>query len=409
MSVSSVVIIGGGISGFSCARELRAGGFTGSLTIVDPEGLPYDRPPLSKELLTGEFATDDTLLAPASWYEDNDVAIVTDRADRIEPDTGRIVLESGDALQPDAIVLATGGSARRLAIPGGDLPGILTLRTKADSLALKERLVPGARVAIIGAGLIGAEVASTAAKNGCEVTLIDPAPIPLVPAVGPEIAEALHAMHAEHGITCFTGLPTEITHDGEAFAIDLDGAHETEGKTMIAADVVLVAIGIDTYCPLAASAELEQEGGVLVDAGGRTSNERIWAIGDVARLRNEDGSLARRHEHWESAANDGKAAAASILGAELPKFGSSWFWSDRHGVHVEGIGLMSEPGTTVIREVEGRPQLAFRVADDGRVIGAVAIDGGMAVRAARRIIDRGKIVDPADLANPDIDVKKLAR
>ncbi|OKL53087.1 ferredoxin-NAD reductase [Bowdeniella nasicola] len=409
MSVSSVAIIGGGISGFSCARELRAGGFTGELTIIDPEGLPYDRPPLSKELLTGEFSTDDTLLAPASWYEDNNVEIRTDRADRIEPDTGRIVLESGAELTPDAIVLAVGGRARRLSIPGGDLAEIVTLRTKDDALALKEKLTAGTRVAIIGAGLIGAEVASTAVTNGCEVTLIDPAPVPLVPAVGHEIAEVLHAMHAERGITCFTGLPTQIRAEGGTLAIDLDGAHDTEGPHLIEADLVLVAIGIDTYSPLAASAELEQEGGILVDAGGRTSNEKIWAIGDVARLRNEDGSLARRHEHWESAANDGKAAAASILGQDPPTFGSSWFWSDRHGVHVEGIGSMTEPGHTVIREKDGKPQLAFRIDDDGKVIGAVAIDGGMAVRAARRIIDRGKIVDPADLANPDIDLKKLAR
>ncbi|MDO5700570.1 MAG: FAD-dependent oxidoreductase [Bowdeniella nasicola] len=409
MSVESVVIIGGGIAGFSCARELRSRGFTGQLTIVDPEGLPYDRPPLSKELLTGEFTPDDALLAPASWYEDNSVTVLTDRADRIAPDDGTVILESGDDLTADAIVIATGGTARTLTIPGGDSEGIVTLRTKADALALKDLLVEGARIAIIGAGLIGAEVASTAVKNGCEVTLIDPAPVPLVPAVGEEIARVLHHMHTEHGIRVFTGLPTKIVKTADHYEIDLDGAHDTEGPEDLQADVVLVAVGIDAYSSLAASAEVEQEGGILVDAGGRTSNPRIWAIGDIARMQHEDGSLARRHEHWESAANEGQAAAASILGQELPSFGSSWFWSDRHGVHVEGIGEMSAPGTTVIREKDGVAQMAFRLSRDGHIVGAVAIDGGMAVRAVRRIIDRGIIVDPADLANPDINVKKLAR
>lgn len=409
MDVQSVLIIGGGIAGFSCARELRARGFAGKVTIIDPEGLPYDRPPLSKELLTGEFSEADTLLAPASWYEDNDVEVITGRVDRIDAEELQAVVDDGTTLSADAIVIATGGQARQLAISGGDDPDLITLRTKADALKLRAALQEGVRVAIIGAGLIGAEVASTAVARGCDVTLIDPAPVPIVPAVGEEIAAALHQMHRDAGITVFTGLPTEIVKTDDGYAIDLDGAHDTEGEHNIPADLVIVAIGLDAYCPLAASAELDQEGGVLVDAGGRTTHPNIWAIGDVARQRNPDGSLHRRHEHWESAANEGQAAAASILGEELPKFGSSWFWSDRHGVHVEGIGEMSAPGETVVREVDGKIQMAFRLTPQGTVIGAAAIDGGMAVRAARRIIDREKQVSAADLANPEINMKKLAR
>ncbi|MDO5727167.1 MAG: FAD-dependent oxidoreductase [Bowdeniella nasicola] len=409
MAPQSVLIIGGGISGFSCARELRQRGFSGTVQIIDPEGLPYDRPPLSKELLTGEFSEDDTLLAPPTWYEQNNVEVLTGRVDRIDPDSMTAVIDDGSTIHADAIVIATGGQARQLTIPGGDDPGLLTLRTKADAKRLREALKPGVRVAIIGAGLIGAEVASTAVTCGCEVTLIDPAPVPLVPAVGAEIAEVLHEMHREKGIEVFTGLPTEIVHTGTDYAIDLDGHHDTEGDHKIHVDLVIVAVGLEVYCPLAASAELDQEGGVLVDAGGRTTHQQIWAIGDIARERHADGSLARRHEHWESAANEGQAAAASILGQELPTFGSSWFWSDRHGVHVEGIGEMSAPGTTVVREVDGKPQMAFRLTPQGTVIGAAAIDGGMAVRAARRIIDREKQVSAEDLANPAVNIKKLAR
>lgn len=423
MSVESVVIIGGGIAGYSCARELRNRDFTGTITLVDPEGYPYDRPPLSKELLTGEFTADDALLAPASWYAEHDITVVTGMAERIDPANAVVILESGEEVAGDAVVIATGGHARTLPIPGGSDPGLMVLRTHADAEKLRAALTTGQRIAIIGAGLIGAEVASTAAKNGCDVTLIDPAPVPLVPAVGIEIAEVLHAMHADAGITTLTAMPGRIDREGEEWVIELEAADgagagnspgggdadTTPHPEHIRADAVLVAVGIDPYSHLAASAELDQEGGILVDAGGRTTHPQIWAIGDVARERHPDGSLARRHEHWESAANEGVAAAASILGQELPQFGSSWFWSDRHGVHVEGIGQMSAPGTTVVREKDGRPQMAFRLATDGTMVGAVAIDGGMAVRAARRIIDRGKIVDAEALRDPTIDLKKLAR
>ncbi len=402
-SGSSVLVIGGGLAGFSLARQLRALGHTGRLRIVDPEGLPYDRPPLSKAYLLGHTDQAGILLADADWCERHDVEILTGTVAAIHPETGEADLADGTVLEADLLVLATGGTARRLAIPGGDLDTVLELRTRADADRLRATLRPGLRLAVIGAGLIGAETASAARELGADVILIDPVDPPLVPAVGPELARRLHDMHAERGLEVVTGVPASITIDAGAHLITLD-----DGQA-ITADAILVGVGITANTALAVDAGLEVDGGVIVDDRQLTSHPRVYAVGDAARRRTADGVLQRRAEHWESAMNTGRTAAAAIAGAELPVHGASWFWSDRHGVHVEGVGSMTGPGTTVIREIDGVPAIAFRLDPDGYLAGCAAIDGGLAVRAARRMIDRRVHVDPAQLADPAVNLKKLAR
>ncbi|WP_417234788.1 NAD(P)/FAD-dependent oxidoreductase [Arthrobacter sp.] len=399
----SVLVIGGGLAGFSTARQLRALGHTGVIRIVDPEGLPYDRPPLSKAYLLGHTDRAGLLLADADWATAHDVGILTGTVVALRPDAGQADLADGTVLQADVLVLATGGTARRLPIPGGDLDTVLELRTRADADRLRAVLRPGLRLAVIGAGLIGAETASAARELGADVVLIDPVDPPLVPAVGPELARRLHDMHADRGLEVITGVPTSIERHGAGHTIGLD-----DGRT-IGADAVLVGVGITANTALAEAAGLETEAGVIVDERQRTSHPRVYAVGDAARIRDSDGTLRRRAEHWESAMNTGHTAAAAIAGVDLPVHGASWFWSDRHGVHVEGVGSMTGPGSTVIREIDGQPAIAFRVDDDGYLTGCAAIDGGLAVRAARRIIDRRIRVDPAQLADPTVNLKKLAR
>lgn len=402
MAPGGVVIAGGGLAGFTTAQELRKYGYDGRITIVDPEGVPYDRPPLSKEYLDGSMPAEKILFVPESWYADNAVELVTDRVTALLPAEGRLSMAGGTDLSADAVVLSLGGRPRMLPIPGGDLPGLLTLRTKDDADRLRSRLVPGARIAIIGAGLIGAEVASTAVKEGAEVTLVDPVPVPLAPICGAELAVRLHQMHAAHGVDVRTAMTTGISQDGEEYTLTLN-----DGSTVVA-DTVLVAVGILPETGLAQAAGLETDQGIVVDEAHRTSNPAVYAAGDVARIRRSDGTLLRRHEHWESATHGGQRAAAAILGRELPQFGASWMWSDRYGVHVEAVGDMVN-GTPIERVVDGTTVASFRIEADGRLIGACTIDGGTAVRAARRIIDRGIVVDPNKLADPTIELKKLAR
>lgn len=406
-AVSSVVIAGGGLSGFTVARELRRHGFAGAITIVDPEGVPYDRPPLSKEYLDGRFPAEKLPFVPETWFAENSVELVTDRVAAVDPDTRAVTLASGGTLQGDRLVLATGGNARPLPVPGGDLEGIFTLRTKADADALRELLAPGKHLAIIGGGLIGAEVASTAVNAGAEVTLIDPVPVPAVLALGQTIATYLHSMHERHGVRTICAPTTAIERDGAKWTVTVDGGPEAEG-TRVEADGVLVAIGIVPDVSLGLQLGLAVDNGVLVDDHQRTCDPAVYAVGDGARHRLPDGTLAHRHEHWESAMNAGKTAAASIAGVELPVHPAQWMWSDRYGHHVESVGSMAA-GHLTVREKDGAPWVTFLQDDDGRLLGAAAIDGGNAVRAVRRIIDRGIVVDAAKLADPSIDIKKLAR
>lgn len=404
---TSVVVVGGGLGGFSTAQELRRRGYSGRLTLVDPDGPPYDRPPLSKGYLAGTEPAEKLRLAAASWFADNAVGLVDDRVVALDASAAVVRLASGGALDAEVVVLATGGHPRRLPIPGGDLPGVHVLRTKADADALRPLLAPGRRLAIVGAGLIGAEVASTASAAGTEVTLVDPVEVPLVPAVGLTLAAALHGMHAPHGVRTVEGLTTSFhrTEGGVLVRVDDGAAH---GGFDIEADAVLLAIGIVPDVGLAVGAGLDVDNGVLVDACQRSSNPAVFAVGDSSRTRLPDGTLLHRHEHWESALHSGQRAAAALLGGEPPPPTAPWMWSDRYGVHVEAVGSMLA-GHVVVREDQGRPVAEFRLDDDHRLLGAAAIDGGHTIRAVRRMIDRHTVVDPAALADPGVDLKKLAR
>ncbi|QGU06839.1 Anthranilate 1,2-dioxygenase system ferredoxin--NAD(+) reductase component [Corynebacterium occultum] len=402
---SSTTILGGGIGGFTLAQELRKLGYEGAVTIIDEHGLPYDRPPLSKEILSGTKAPEEIQFVPESWYSENQVKVLQAKVERIDAAARTLLLDNGEEHTYDNLVLATGGHARRGDTPGFNDDSVIVLRTLADAQRLSENLVAGRTLGIIGAGLIGAEVASVARERGAEVILVDPAPVSLIPAVGEEIAQRLHDLHDAHGVHFINGLTSAIRREGEKYLLEIDGQDET-----VEVDAVLLCIGLVPEESLAASAGLERDGGVLVDAEQRTSAPGIWAVGDCARRRNADGSLERRHEHWESAMQEAKTAAASITGSPAPVGGASWFWSDRYGVHLEGIGSMTAVGSTVIRPDEaGHPAVAFRVTPEGKLAGAASYNDSMAVRAARRIIDRELDVDPAKLADPTIPLKKLTR
>jgi len=402
-----VVIVGGGVSGFTTAQELRRLGYTGRLRMVEPQGRPYDRPPLSKNYLDATLPPEELFLASEGWFAEHSVDLVVDRVVALDAAAGRVTLQSGTRLDADAVVLATGGNPRTLPIPGGDDEGLLFLRAKADADLLRGRCGSGRTLVVVGAGLIGAEVASSASKLGTEVTLIDPVAVPGVPALGATIAAELHAMHGRHGVRTLTAPTASLERTTGGWLLRL-GQPAADGTEAVEADAVLMAVGITPELSLAAAAGLKIDNGVLVDAGQRSSSPAVYAVGDIARHRLPDGTLAHRHEHWDSAMHAGQAAAASILGHDLPAPAAPWFWTDRHGVHVEAAGSMLG-GREVVRHQDGRPWIAFALGDDGRLLGAAGIDPGQGIRAARRMIEQGAVVDPAQLADPAVDLKRLAR
>lgn len=423
MSVESIIVIGGGPAGFAVVQRLRRGSFEGRVTLIDPQGIPYDRPPLSKEYLAGSAAPEDLWFEPGEWFAENDVELIADHVTSISPDTGEVALRSGGPRRADRLVLATGGAAAVPPIPGlrrveGDGTGRLaddatavTLRTVQDADRLRRRLAPGHRLVVVGAGLIGAETASTARELGAEVVLIDPVDPPLTAAVGEELAARLHAMHAQHGVEVHTAAVAEF-RPGQA--------PEQRPRLLLAdgseveADTALIAVGMVPQTALAEHAGLDVDGGVVVDETFRTAHRRVYAVGDAARVRTADGMLQPRAEHWEHAVLSGGAAGAALLAESGPSCGpepveAPWFWSDRYGVHVEAVGSMAAPGRTITRHLDGEPVVSVRLGEDRRVAGCAAIDASQAVRVARRLIARGTVVDPADLADPQVPFKQLLR
>lgn len=401
---SRIAVLGGGLGGYTAVRELRNKGFEGDIWLIDPEGIPYDRPPLSKDYLVGKKSLEEIQLCSQQWLDEQKVTLLAQAA--VDIKTGEklnLVLEDRSELEVDRIIISTGGVARTLNTPGADSIGALALRTAADADALRAKLSEGNTLAIVGGGLIGAEVASSALTFGARVILIDPSELPLAAAVGEKIAQRLHSLNSEKGVKTIASLPTFFEQDEEITTIHL------ENGEVVRANTVLIGVGITANDGIAQRAGLSVDDGVIVDSDYRTSNPAIYAIGDVARTRNTDGSLQRRLGHWENAMHSAEVAVASLLSQAPPVHGAHWFWSDRHGIHMECVGSMTGDGTYIYREVDGQVQTAFLMNTDGTMRGCAAIDGGLTVRAARRIIDQGIVVDQNLLADPAIPLKKLAR
>lgn len=380
-----VVIVGGGIAGLSTAAALRAGGFGGELTIIDAGDFPHDRPPLSKDFLAGTRSAGDIALQAEAWYDTQSIRLITrSTATALRPAEGRVELACGTTLPADRVVLAMGGRAVRPRIPGACGPLVHVLRCVSDAVRLRDALKPGARVLVVGAGLIGAEVASTAVRLGCQVTLADPVSPPLAAVLGGEVASWLHAVHAEHGIKLVaSAVPT------------LDAAD---------ADVVLLATGMVPVTALAGMAGINADQGIIVDHGQVTSNPAVLAAGDCCRLRDEAPA-----GHWEAAQTAGQRAAASILATPAPARTAPWFWTDRHGMHVEVTGRLEPDTPTIVRGQFGKPPFAVFAVRHGKVAGAVTVNDPNAARTARRLIDGGAAADPERLADPATSLRSLLR
>lgn len=404
-----VIIVGGGVAGVAASAALRAGAYDGDIVLLDEAEFPYDRPPLSKEYLAGTRDLEQIELQQREWYGEQRIELVGPaRMDALTlgKDSLEVTLADGRSYGADWVVLAMGGRAAVPPIPGmeeGRSAGkVHVLREAQDADRLRAALTEGARLLVVGGGLIGAEVASTARSLGCEVVLVDPLNPPLAAAVGNDLATWLHAEHARFGIETLDAVLEAVQLRGDGIAAQLRG--ESDARQF---DAILVGVGMVPNTELAVAAGLDVDRGILVDERQVTSHPRVLAAGDCARRRDH-----QRTEHWEVAQLDGQRAAASILNAPQPAPTASWWWSDRHHRHVEGVGQMRESDsqtTVVTRGTFGDAPFAVFVLRDGCVIGAVAVDDSHAARAARRLIDRAVRVDAGRLGDPTTDLRKLLR
>lgn len=405
MSGAPVVIVGASAAGVSVARTLRAEGFTDPVILVDADpNLPYERPPLSKKVLESETVSpaDIALLSPSDLDELGLTLKLGVRAIGLDAASRTLTLSDGTTLAARAIVLATGGRAARLPLPGADLKGVHVIRDYADAEALRADLATATRVAVIGGGLIGTEAAIAICRLGKAVDWIDAAPKPLAHILPAAIADHLIASHVASGVTLhasarlkgFTGSDGRVT--GVAFA---DG-------TVLPADVVVLGTGMKPDQGLAVAAGLETSAGIHVNEAQETSAPGIYAAGDVASFAHEGALTRKRHEHWRSAEEQGANAARAILGQPPQPFSVPWFWSDQGAHHVEMAGKPT--GNPVVRTGAHGP-IVFELNADNTVAGVASVDEPNAVRVGLRLIQGGRPMDPAALADPAVDLRKLLK
>jgi NADPH-dependent 2,4-dienoyl-CoA reductase/sulfur reductase-like enzyme len=343
----SVAVIGGSLAGISAARALRQHGFGGRVIVVGAEErLPYDRPPLSKEFLAGKIGADDLALTT-----DADAGLdlewrLGDPAVALDPRARSVVLASGREIAADGVVLATGARARPF--PGARLAGVHTLRSLDDAVALREDLLAGGRLVVIGAGFIGAEVASTARDLGVEVTVIEADPLPLGGVLGPELGAACTGLHEDNGVRLLTG--TAVT--GLVGTDRVQGVRVAGGRTE-PADVVVVGIGaLPNIEWLAGSGVDHDHRGVWTDAGGATNLPQVVAAGDCTFSHCPYAGLELRQEHWTNALQQPAAAVETLLGVPLAtgRPPAPYFWSDQYGARLQFAGHRLPDDTVEIVE-----------------------------------------------------------
>jgi NADPH-dependent 2,4-dienoyl-CoA reductase/sulfur reductase-like enzyme len=418
-AAQTYVIVGASLAGAKAAETLRGEGFDGAIVLLgaEPER-PYERPPLSKDLLLGKAGRESAFVHEPGWYAEHDVDLrLGTRVTSIDRAARQVRLEDGSSVDYARLLLTTGASARRLAVPGADLAGLLYLRTIGDSEALSAALQGGRHVVIAGAGWIGLEVAAAARLAGCEVTVVGPDPAPLYRWVGPEVGEVFAGLHRSHGVTFRLGEAiSELRGDvsrGAGSAGEARGSVRqvlTSAGTEIPADIVVAGIGAAPNVSLAAEAGLEVDNGVLTDESLRTSDPDIFAAGDVANAFNPLLGRRIRVEHWSNALNGGPAAARAMLGRAVSYDRVPYFFSDQYDLGMEAAGV-PEPGGYDQVVYRGDPEslefIAFWL-DNGSVVAGMNVNVWDVNDDIQALIRSQATVDAGRLADPDVPLSDLA-
>ena len=384
---AGIVIVGGGLAASRTAEQLRRAEYAGPITIVsDEDHLPYDRPPLSKEVLRAE--TDDVALKPAEFYAENDITLLLGSgATKLDTTAQTVTLANGDVIGYDELVIATGLVPKRIpSLP--DLEGIRVLRTFDESLALRRHAESAERAVIIGAGFIGCEVAASLRTHGVAVTLVEPQPSPLASVLGQQIGDLVARLHRAEGVDvrCGVGVAS-VTGTGHVEKVVLSDGTELD------ADIVVVGIGSRPSTDWLDGSGVSVDNGVVCDAAGRTSAPNVWAIGDVASWQDVSGHQVRV-EHWSNVADQARTIVPTMLGGEAPStVVVPYFWSDQYDVKIQCLGEPEADDIVHVVEDDGRKFLAF-YERDGVVVGVVG--GGMPGKVMKQ---RSKIANGVPIAD----------
>jgi 3-phenylpropionate/trans-cinnamate dioxygenase ferredoxin reductase subunit len=411
----TVVVIGAGQAGVQTAEALRTLGFAGPITILGDEGhAPYHRPPLSKAWLAGEMdAAQLTMRTPEVLARKN-IALRTDTTVRfIDRAAKKVRLVDGSNLPYSGLVLATGSTPRALSLPCASAQGVWALRSRDHASAISEQMAhcvdKQLGVVVIGGGFIGLEVAATARKKGLTVTVLEAAPRLLGRVLAPVLSDWYAALHRSHGAS--------LVFNAQIAALDVDATGAVSGVrladgTVIPAGLVVVGIGVTANDQLAAAAGLECERGIVVDACGRTSDAAIVAAGDCTARRLPDGSLLRL-ESVQNATEQGKSAAAALMGQGRPFTATPWFWSDQYDKKLQMAGLSMGADSWAVR---GDMAADIGVASfsvfhyrQGTLIAADSVNAGKDHLAVRKLLDAGLSPTPEQVADSGCDLAGLIK
>lgn len=394
------VIVGAGQAGGWAAIAMRQAGFTGEILLIGDEPLrPYERPPLSKGWLTGVEEPEIPFLHDPSRYDGIELLTGT-RVEAILSKEQRLVLADNSLVPYDRLLLATGGRARPLSVPGGGHAHLL--RTVEDARALRRRFAEKPRLVCIGAGVIGLEIASAAVARGCVVTVVEAAPRPMGRCVTPEVAERIAELHREAGVRLVFGAAVEsVSPQGRGFRVSYGGeAMDTE--------LVVAGIGMDRGLSLAHEAGILTDGGIRVDAFGRTSVANVYAAGDVAAFYHPLFGRILRLESWRHAQNHGIAVGRAMSSVEEPYVDIPWFWSDQHGQNLQVAGLPDQATQTIFRDTSGG-YTAVHLDGNDVVVAVAALNNARDIRAGTNLIKSSRPVDRALLERVDLSLQQIAK
>ena len=396
------VIVGASLAGAKAAEALRSEGFEGRIVLIGAEShRPYERPPLSKGYLQGEAERETVYVHQAPFYEESEIELRLGQT-AVNLDAGRrqLTLDSGERLEFDRLLLATGARPRRLAIPGSELEDIHYLRSLDDSDALRRRLDDGGRLLVIGAGWIGCEVAASARQKGLEVTVIHPGSVPLERVLGEEVGGIYRDIHLDHGVQMQPGVRAEAFEGSRG----VERVRTSAG--VVECDLVVVGVGVEPATALAAQAGLAVDDGVVVDSRLETSVPGTFAAGDAAKHAHPVlGSL--RVEHWANALHQGPAAARNMLEGDQPYERLPYFFSDQYDVGMEYAGHARDWDDVVVRGDVGSREFIVFWLKDGRVLAGMNVNVWDVTEAIARLINQRVIVDENRLADPDTPLEEL--
>ena len=388
MTAPGIVIVGAGQAGVQAAEALRAGGYEGSITLLgdEPHG-PYHRPPLSKAWLAGEMDAAQLVMRAPEMLARKGIELRTGlTVQRIDRDAKTLQLADGSALPYTGLVLATGATPRALPLTGGDTAGVLPLRSRADASAIAERMSvcieKDLPIVVIGGGFIGLEVAATARKKGARVTVLEAAPRLLGRVLAPVLSDWYASLHRSHGVQLM--LNAQVAGI-EADANGVSGVKLTDGS-VLPAGLVVVGIGVVANDQLARDAGLACDRGIVVDACGRTSDPAIVAAGDCTARRLADGSLLRL-ESVQNATEQGKSAAAALLGQDRPFTATPWFWSDQYDRKLQMAGLSTGADAWAVRgDMAGGSFSVYHFQGD-RLLAVDSVNAAKDHLQARKLLD----------------------